>query len=120
MQNEQFDFRALLERARRRTDYRLGQGLDFPTSITIDNKMHPAYTLVQVQTPDRLGLLYDLLTCLRREGIKIALSRISTEKGAAIDTFYVVDSNTRNKITDSQQLELLHRRLQEAALRIMI
>ena len=120
LQNEQFDFRALLERARRRTDYRLGQGLDFPTSITIDNKMHPAYTLVQVQTPDRLGLLYDLLTCLRREGIKIALSRISTEKGAAIDTFYVVDSNTRNKITDSQQLELLHRRLQEAALRIMI
>ena len=120
LQNEQFDFRALLERARRRIDYRLGQGLDFPTSITIDNKTHPAYTLVQVQTPDRLGLLFDLLTCLRREGINIALSRISTEKGAAIDTFYVVDSNTRNKITDSPQLDRLHRRLQEAALRIMI
>src|SRR6266581_3450027 len=120
LQNEQFDFRALLEQARRRIDHRLGQGLDFPTSITIDNKTHPAYTLVQVQTPDRLGLLYDLLTCLRREGINIALSRISTEKGAAIDTFYVVDSNTRSKITDSQQLERLHRRLQEAALRIMI
>src|SRR6266581_339316 len=67
LQNEQFDFRALLEQARRRIDHRLGQGLDFPTSITIDNKTHPAYTLVQVQTPDRLGLLYDLLTCLRRE-----------------------------------------------------
>jgi [protein-PII] uridylyltransferase len=101
---------------RRQTRHRPAQEIEFPTHIAIDNKAHPGYTLIQIQTPDRLGLLYDLLTCLGQEGVAIAFSRISTQNGAAIDTFYVTDSTTRGKIGDSQRIAALQRKLQNAAL----
>jgi [protein-PII] uridylyltransferase len=116
LENEKFDFGPLLERARRQSLHRPTQEMEFPTHIAIDNKAHPGYTLIQIQTPDRLGLLYDLLTCLGQEGIAIALSRISTQNGAAIDTFYVTDSATRGKISDSHRIAALQRKLQHAAL----
>ncbi|MEY2530553.1 MAG: [protein-PII] uridylyltransferase [Verrucomicrobiota bacterium] len=116
LENETFDFEPLMERARREHRHLLGQEIEFPTSIVIDNKTHPAYTLIQVQTPDRIGLLYELLSCLGREGVSIALSRISTQNGAAIDTFYVVDETTRGKVIDSQRIAALQKHLQAAAL----
>jgi [protein-PII] uridylyltransferase len=111
-----FDFGPLLEKARRKVARRTSLELDFPTKIITDNRAHPAYTLIQVETPDRLGLLFDLLSVFGREGISISLSRISTEKGAATDTFYVVDSGTRAKITDSSRIAALQEALKGAAL----
>ncbi|MBA2743644.1 MAG: hypothetical protein H0U43_04945, partial [Chthoniobacterales bacterium] len=58
---------------------------------------------------------YDLLSVFGREGVSIALSRISTEKGAAIDTFYVADRATRGKIVDAARIKELQRKLQVAA-----
>ncbi len=113
--NQAFDFPPLIAEARHKSRDGLPRGIDFPTRISIDNKVHPTYTLVQIETPDRLGLLYDLLSCLDREGISISLSRISTEKGAAVDTFYVADAATRSKITDSNRIDSLQKKLQEAA-----
>ena len=111
-----FDFAPLLERAHRQIARHSRDGLGFPTSVTVENKTHPAYTLVQIQTPDRLGLLYELLTAFGQENVSIALSRISTEKGAAIDTFYVADRQTRAKITDSTRIAALLDSLQRAAI----
>jgi [protein-PII] uridylyltransferase len=116
--NEAFDFPPLIAEARRKNRDRLSRGIDFPTRISIDNKVHPTYTLVQIETPDRLGLLYDLLSCLDQEGVYISLSRISTEKGAAVDTFYVADVTTRGKITDSNRIRSLQQKLQKAAVLI--
>jgi [protein-PII] uridylyltransferase len=113
---EHFEFAPLLEEARKKIHYRHRQELEFPAAIAIDNKAHPTYTLVQIEAPDRIGLLYDLLTALGQEGVNIVLSRISTQKGAAIDTFYLTDSNTRAKITDSQRIAALQRRLRSAVL----
>ncbi len=112
----EFDFAPLLDRARGSVPRLSRHGLDFPTRVTVENKAHPIYTLVQVQTPDRLGLLYDVLTAFGQENVSIALSRISTEKGAAIDTFYVADHNTRGKITDSARIAALLHQLQQAAI----
>ena len=111
-----FDFAPLLEQARRRLARHSRHGMDFPTRITVENKTHPTYTLVQIQTPDRLGLLYELLSAFGEERVSIALSRISTEKGAAIDTFYVADRATRGKITDPSRIAAVQQRLQRAAL----
>jgi [protein-PII] uridylyltransferase len=111
-----FDFAPLLERARHRIPTHSQHGLGFPTRVTVENKAHPTYTLVQIQTPDRLGLLYELLTAFGEENVSIALSRISTEKGAAIDTFYVADRATRGKITESARIADLLQRLQQAAI----
>jgi [protein-PII] uridylyltransferase len=101
---ETFEFGTLLDQARRGLQRRRVQELEFPTGIAIDNKAHPGYTLIQIETSDRVGLLYDLLSALGHEGVKICLSRISTQKGAAIDTFYVNDATTGGKITDSNRI----------------
>ena len=85
-----------------------------PTRISIDSGSHPIYTLVDVQTPDRLGLLYNLLRALGRAGVQIALSRIATEKGAAIDTFYITDLEGR-KIKGSEAIAKLQAALREAS-----
>jgi UTP:GlnB (protein PII) uridylyltransferase len=61
-------------------------------------------------------LLYELLSAFGEERVSIALSRISTEKGAAIDTFYVADRVTRAKITDPSRIADLQERLHRAAL----
>jgi [protein-PII] uridylyltransferase len=116
LEAETFEFAPQLEQARRKIHYRRLHELEFPTAIAIDNKAHPVYTLIQIETPDRIGLLYDLLTALGREGTDIVLSRISTQKGAAVDTFYLTDSATGAKITDSNRIAGLQHRLRAAIL----
>ncbi|MEA3208341.1 MAG: [protein-PII] uridylyltransferase [Chthoniobacter sp.] len=95
LEAETFDFTPLLAKAMKRRGFHLSQELDFPTRLSIDNDAHPVYTLVDLQTPDRLGLLYNLLRAFGATGVPIALSRIATEKGAAIDSFYVTEADGR-------------------------
>ena len=111
---ERFDFAPLLASVRRKVA-RSAPEIDFPTRIKIDNETHPSSTLIQVETPDRLGLLYDLVAGLGRQNIYITLARISTDLGAAIDTFYVVDATTRGKITEAKRIAALQQTLQSAA-----
>jgi [protein-PII] uridylyltransferase len=108
--DENFDFLPLIEKAKRQSR-RLAPAIEFPTHIAMDNETHPAYTLIEIQAPDRLGLLYDILTCLDRENVSIALSRINTQDGAAIDTLYVVDRSTDAKITDPHRIRTIHEHL---------
>jgi [protein-PII] uridylyltransferase len=115
--NEHFDFAPLIKKTMEQSRRQQIQEIEFPTRIAIDNKTHPAYTLIQIQTPDRLGLLYDLLSCLDHEAVSITLSRISTQNGAALDMFYVADRLTHVKITDSHRIAALQAHLQIAALR---
>jgi [protein-PII] uridylyltransferase len=115
LEDESFDFMPLIEKAKLQSR-RLAPGIEFPTRITIDNKTHPTYTLIEIQAPDRIGLLYDVLSCLDRENILIPLSRINTQSGAAIDTLYVVDGSTHAKITDSNRIRTIQQQLKSAIL----
>src|SRR2546422_1717986 len=116
LEDENFDFLPLIEKAKRQSRHGLTPGIDFPTRIALDNKTHPTYTLIEIQAPDRLGLLYDILTCLDRERVSIALSRINTQDGAAIDTLYVVDRSTHAKITDWHRIRAIQEHLQSVIL----
>jgi len=115
LEDESFDFLPLIEKAKRQS-HCLTTGIEFPTRIAIDNKTHPAYALIEIQAPDRIGLLYDVLTCLDRENLLVPLSRINTQAGAAIDTLYAVDRSTRAKITDPHRMRAVQQRLQNAIL----
>lgn len=115
LEDESFDFLSLIEKAKRQSR-RLAPVIEFPTRIAIDNKTHPNYTLIEIQAPDRLGLLYDVLSCLDRENILIALSRINTQAGAAIDTLYVVDGANHAKIADSNRIRTIQQHLKTAIL----
>ena len=116
LEDENFDFLPLIERAKRQSGLRISPGIEFPTYIAMDNKTHPMYTLIEIQAPDRLGLLYDILASLDRENVSIALSRINTQAGAAMDTLYVVDRFTRTKITDSRRITAIQKHLQRTIL----
>ena len=116
LEDERFDFLPLIEKAKRQTRHRFAPEIEFPTRIAIDNKTHPTYTLIEIQAPDRLGLLYDILTSLDREDVLIALSRINTQAGAALDTFYVVDRSTHAKISDMYRIAPIQQHLQAVIL----
>ena len=115
LEDERFDFQPLIEKAKRQSRP-VVPGIEFPTRIAIDNKTHPTYTLVEIQAPDRIGLLYDVLSCLDRENILIPLSRINTQAGAAIDTLYGLDGSTHAKITDPNRIQLIQKHLKNAIL----
>jgi [protein-PII] uridylyltransferase len=114
LEKDDFDFGPLLEKARKRTAFYRPIGVDLPTKLVISNEIHSNYTVIDLQTADRLGLLYDILVCLSRAKVSLASSRIATEKGAAFDSFYVTNSESQ-KITDPQALKDLQSSLLAAA-----
>src|SRR5436190_234230 len=117
LEDEAYDLSALLAQARKMGPRRPITDMEFPSHVSIDNQADPHFTLIEIQTPDRIGLLHDLLQCLSRNEIDIALARISTESGAAIDTFYVTDRRLRAKLAGTQRMNALHQQLHAAALR---
>ena len=62
-----------------------------PTRINFDNTGSDIYTIVEVETRDRPGLLYDLARTLTANNISIASAIIATYGKQAIDVFYVKD-----------------------------
>ncbi|MEM9582820.1 MAG: [protein-PII] uridylyltransferase [Pseudomonadota bacterium] len=62
-----------------------------PTSITFDNDGSEIYTIIEVDTRDRPGLLYDLSRTLSEANIYIASAVIATYGAQVVDTFYVKD-----------------------------
>src|SRR2546423_5291272 len=116
LEDESFDFVPPIEKAKR-SSLRPAVGIEFPTRIAIDNKTHPTYTLIEFQAADRIGLLYDVLSCLDRENILVPLFRINTQAGAAIDTLYAVDAFSHAKIADLQRIRTTQQHLKDAILR---
>jgi [protein-PII] uridylyltransferase len=62
-----------------------------PTRIFIDNEVSDRYTVIDVHTHDRIGLLYAVTSVFARLGLYIALAKISTKGEAVSDIFYVND-----------------------------
>ena len=83
---------------------------EVPTNISFDNKGSHKQTIIEVDTRDRLGLLYDITNTLFRNQITIRSAVIATYGEQAVDTFYVNDL-FGEKITSSQKLEQLKKEL---------
>jgi [protein-PII] uridylyltransferase len=113
---EEYDFTPLFGEPSRLRAYRMSQEAELPTRIVVSNEAHPLYTIVEIQTPDRLGLLYSLLRALGQAGISIQTSRITTEMEVAMDTFYVTGRDDR-KITEEAAIARLQNLLKRAAAR---
>ncbi len=85
----------------------------FPTTITFDNDASDIYTLIEVDTRDRPGLLYDLTRTLAASHIYIASAVIATYGAQAVDTFYVKDMFGLKLYAKSKQ-DSLERKLRQA------
>ncbi|MCF6445537.1 [protein-PII] uridylyltransferase [Nereida sp. MMG024] len=62
-----------------------------PTTITFDNDGSEIYTIIEVDTRDRPGLLHDLTRALANANINIGSAIIATYGEQVVDSFYVKD-----------------------------
>jgi [protein-PII] uridylyltransferase len=97
----------------KRTGYQAYAGEHMETEVKIDNNASDTRTMIEVETEDRLGLLYAISRTFAELGVDISGARIVTERGAAIDSFYVCEFNG-GKITDPGRLTAIEARLREA------
>ena len=104
------DFRSLIARQKAgRPIYHSLPGESIRTRILFDNTMSEDRTAIDVETEDHLGLLYAISQALTALGLDISLAKITTEKGAAVDTFYVRDPDGRKVESPDRQREIAER-----------
>ncbi|WP_037969610.1 [protein-PII] uridylyltransferase [Sulfitobacter noctilucicola] len=84
-----------------------------PTHITFDNDGSEIYTIIEVDTRDRPGLLYDLARSLADSNVYIANAVIATYGAQVVDTFYVKDMFGLKYHSESKQ-KTLEKRLRQA------
>jgi [protein-PII] uridylyltransferase len=90
------------------------EGERIPTVIAIDNATSENRTIIDLQAEDRVGLLYDVSRALADLSINLYLAKILTEKGAAIDSFYVTE-RWGAKLLGVDRQEAIKKRLHKAA-----
>ena len=73
--------------------------------------------MIDVEAEDHVGLLYFISQTLAELRLDIALAKISTEKGAAIDSFYVSESDG-GKVLDPERQRQVERKLRAAITRL--
>ena len=79
---------------------------DVPTVVHIDNTASRDYTILEVSTADRRGLLYGVTKLLHERGIDIHLAKVDTIGPEVVDAFYIRRENGR-RIDDPDEIERL-------------
>ncbi|MGB0505758.1 MAG: [protein-PII] uridylyltransferase, partial [Pikeienuella sp.] len=100
----------------RRKVKRRERPFDVPTTITFDNEGSDLYTVIEVDTRDRIGLLYDLTRTMTGVGVNIASAVITTYGEQAVDSFYVKDV-FGFKIKDKKKQKTIEDKLRAAITR---
>jgi len=90
-------------------------GPQVPTHISVDNSASAKYTVVDVFTRDRAGLLHEIARTLHELDLSIAVSKVNTEGQSVADVFYVADEEG-NKLRDPERLKRLQRVLYDRVL----
>ncbi len=84
-----------------------------PANVTLDLDSSETSAILEIDAPDRWGLLHDLSRTLAEAGMSILLAKVNTEQGVASDVFYVVDQATGGKPSPPERLHALVGRLRE-------
>jgi [protein-PII] uridylyltransferase len=73
----------------------------FDAFVEIDNESSDLFTLIEIFSQDRMGLLYDISRVFHEKGVDIVSARINTEAGLAQDIFSVQKENSKldNELT---------------------
>ena len=87
--------------------------LSLRRSVSFDNGVSATHTVIDIEAPDRIGLLYDIASALFDLGLDISVARIATDGRQARDAFYVADREG-NKIEDPLRKREICTKLEEA------
>jgi len=101
-------------------DYRLAQKKPSPllvsgpsirseSKVVVDNQGSDFFTILEIFSQDRLGLLYNISKTLFEAELNIHFAKISTKVDQVVDVFYVTDLDGQ-KIRDEEQIESRSRR----------
>ena len=114
LNNEPVSLPALIARQLpKRTDYQAYAGEHITTELQFDNETSDTRTLIEIEAEDRLGLLYAISQTFAELALDISGARIVTERGAAIDSFYVCEQGG-GKVTAPERITAIETRLREA------
>jgi [protein-PII] uridylyltransferase len=75
-----------------------------PSRIFIDNESSAKYTILEVYTTDRIGLLYSITRTLLDLQIRIFIAKITTKVDQVADVFYIL-TRDGDKVTDPEQVD---------------
>ncbi len=82
----------------------------FPSTVEVYHELSMQRTIVEIQAHDQIGLLYLLTKTIYDHGFDITFARIGTERGIAIDTFYI-ENVTKEATSDTGRLHALREAL---------
>ena len=88
----------------------------FQTHVEIVQDQDLNRTILEIQAPDHLGLLYSIANCVFHHGFEITFARINTERGIGIDTLYLESADPEKKIND-ETLDILRKKILETITR---
>lgn len=80
------------------------------SEILFDNESSGNYTILEVYTLDRVGLLYIISRTLFELQIRIYVAKITTKVDQVADAFYI-RTNSGEKVTDPEQMNEIKRAL---------
>ena len=83
------------------------------TVVNIDNEASDDFTIVEIFTEDRIGVLFAISHSLHRLGLSIHVAKISTNVDQVADVFYVTDQFCA-KVQDSYRVETLRQSLHQS------
>lgn len=74
----------------------------FPPRVEVYHELSLQKTIIEVKAKDQIGLLFKLAKTISQQGFDINFARIATERGIAMDTFYIENnqSNEANRTAD--------------------
>ena len=78
----------------------------FPPSVDVYHELSLKQTIIEVQASDRIGLLYRISRLITKMGFDIGFARIATERGVAMDTFYIKNEKSEEDAHTSALIEL--------------
>jgi [protein-PII] uridylyltransferase len=74
-----------------------------PPKVTLDNRASDFFTVIEIFTDDRVGLLYTITNTLYNFRLDIRIAKIATKADQVADVFYVRDFEGQ-KVEDKEQI----------------
>ncbi|MFL5799550.1 MAG: bifunctional uridylyltransferase/uridylyl-removing protein GlnD [Actinomycetota bacterium] len=78
-----------------------------PTKVTVDNRASDFFTIIEIATADRIGLLFDVTRTLTDLQLDVHIAKVATYGDRVIDAFYVRDVVGRKIEDPDHQREIV-------------